>query len=82
MSEVIGYLDRPILAKFRRNIPGIIKNEIVSGNFDIKIYFSRGVHLRNTSRIFLVIPTCLDNQSEYRKKLNSILLVDVECECE
>ena len=79
MSEVIGYLDRPILAKFRRKkkyIPGIIKNEIVSGNFDIKIYFSRGVHLRNTSRIFLAIPTCLDNQSEYRKKLNSILLVD------
>ena len=35
LSEVIGYLDRPILAKFRRNIPGIIKNEIVSGNFDI-----------------------------------------------
>ena len=44
------------------------------GKFWYLKYFSRGVYLRNTSRIFLA--TCLNNQSEYRKKLNTILLVD------
>ena len=51
-----------------------MKNQSVSGNFDIWHIFPRDVHLRNTSRIFLATPTLdlnisitnQNNQSEYR----------------
>ena len=62
----------PIFVKFRQNIRGIMTNESVSENFDIW-------NTQHDSHIFSYINfRCryLDNQSKYRKKLDTLLLID------
>ena len=62
----------PIFVKFRKNIRGIMTNESVSENFDIW-------NTQHDSHIFSYINfRCryLDNQSKYRKKLHTLLLID------
>ena len=62
----------PIFVKFRQNILGIMTNESVSENFDIW-------NTQHDSHIFSYINfRCryLDNQSKYRKKLDTLLLID------
>ena len=62
----------PIFVKFRQNIPGLMTNESVSENFDIW-------NTQHDSHIFSYINfRCryLDNQSKYRKKLDTLLLID------
>ena len=62
----------PIFVKFRQNILGIMANESISENFDIW-------NMQHDSHIFSYTNfRCryLDNQSEYRKKPDTLLLVD------
>ena len=62
----------PIFVKFRQNIRGIMTNESVSENFDIW-------NTQHDSHIFSYINfRCryLDNQSKYRKKPDTLLLID------
>ena len=61
-----------IFVKFRQNILGIMTNESVSENFDIW-------NTQHDSHIFSYINfRCryLDNQSKYRKKPDTLLLID------
>ena len=62
----------PIFVKFRQNIPGIMTNESVSKNFDIW-------NTQHDSHIFSYINfRCryLDNQSKYRRKPDTLFLID------
>ena len=62
----------PIFVKFRQNIRGIMTNESVSENFDIW-------NTQHDSHIFSYTNfRCryLDNQSKYRKKPDTLLLID------
>ena len=65
----MGYADLILSEQSRDND----KQKCV-GKFGLKLIFSRGVHLRNTSCVFLATPTLelggyVDNQSKYRKSL-------------